>query len=260
MTNGEKIIKINEGLSLIESENGLTFGTDAFLLSAFAQGGARKSCADLGSGTGIIPLLCLQRKKFNKVFAVEIQERFASIIERNAAQNSLSDRVIPICADIRKLRASDIGCELDAVTANPPYMKVNSGKRNEHDEKFIARHEVCGDINDFCACAYRLLKHGGKFYTVWRPDRLCDLICSLRANKLEPKVMIFVHATMDSEPSMVLVQSTKGASAGMRLLRPLILHDSREDAKNSILSNDASVIYESGSFEHIKQATSGLKL
>ena len=252
MNQGEKTIQINEELSLVQSENGLTFGTDAFLLAAFAEGGGKKICADLGSGTGVIPLLCVQKNKFSRVFAVEIQEKFVSLIERNAKQNAFTERVIPICADVRSLRPSDIGFEVDAVTANPPYMKLDSGKRNEYDEKFIARHEVCGDINDFCACAYRLLRHGGKFYSVWRPDRLCDLIFSLRSNRLEPKKITFVHATADSKPSMVLIQSTKGASSGDAITRPLILHDSREAALQNILSHDASVIYETCSFEQFK--------
>ncbi len=252
MNNGEISIKINEELTFTYFENGLTFGTDAFLLSAFTQGGAKKNCADLGSGTGIIPLLCVQKNKFNKVFAVEIQKKFASLIEHNALQNSFGERIIPICSDLRSLKSAELGGELDAVTANPPYMKLDSGKRNEHDEKFIARHEVCGDIDDFCACAYRLLKHGGKFYTVWRPDRLCDLIFSLRANRLEPKRAVFVFATKESEPSVVLVQSTKGAASGMKILRPLILHDSREDADKNKLSKDAQIIYDTCSFEAFK--------
>lgn len=250
MTDGEKITKINEDLTIIQKVNGLTFGTDAYLLSAFAKGGSEQFCADLGSGTGVIPLLCAQRAKFKKIFAIEIQKDFASLIERNAEQNRLSDKIVPVCADVRELKAADIGRELDAVTANPPYMKLDSGKRNEHDEKFIARHEVCGDIGDFCACAYRLLKHGGKFYTVWRPDRLCDLIYSLRSNKLEPKRMIFVHATAESEPSMLLVQSTKGAASGAKVMRPLILHANAEDAKRGVLSPDATTIYAICSFEN----------
>lgn len=252
MSNGEKTIRINEELSLVQSENGLTFGTDAFLLAAFAEGGSKKCCADLGSGTGVIPLLCVQKDKFSRVFAVEIQEKFVSLIKKNAKQNSFEKRVLPILADVRSLKSSDIGIDLDAVTANPPYMKLDSGKRNEHDEKFIARHEVCGEINDFCACAYRLLKHGGRFYTVWRPDRLCDLMFALRSNRLEPKKITFVHATADSEPSMVLIQSTKGAASGAVVTRPLILHDSREDAKQNKLSHDASIIYETCSFEKFK--------
>jgi tRNA1Val (adenine37-N6)-methyltransferase len=128
-------------------------------------------------------------------------------------------------------------------------MRSDSGKRNEHDEKFIARHEVFGGIDDFCACASRLLKHGGKFYTVWRPDRLADLVCALLQHRLEVKKMVFVHATPQSQPSVVLVQSTKGAAAGNTVSRPLFLHDNREDAKNNVLSEDAANIYANCSFD-----------
>ncbi len=253
MTDSEMTISINEELKLTESAKGLTFGTDAYLLAAFVRGGCKKTCADLGSGTGIIPLLCAQRKKFKKITAVELQESFFRIIEKNISQNSLIESIHAICSDVRDIKASDIGGEVDAVTANPPYMRADSGKRNEHDEKFIARHEVFGGIEDFCACAYRLLKHGGKFYTVWRPDRLCDLICALRENRLEPKLMTFVHATAENEPSMVLVCSTKGAAPGMKVTRPLILHSSRENAKQGILSHDAAEIYDTCSFDCFKQ-------
>ena len=252
MADGEKKTVINEDLILHQRVNGLTFGTDAYLLSAYVRGGAKNTLCDLGSGTGIIPLLCASRGKASKIYAAEIQKSFVDLISKNAAENQYENIIIPIEADVRELRASDLCCEVDTVTANPPYMKVDSGKRNEHDEKFIARHEVCGDINDFCACTYRILKHGGKFYTVWRPDRLCDLLCALRNNRLEPKRITFVCATAESEPSMVLVQSTKGAASGSVVTRPLILHLSREDAKNSILSPDAQKIYESCSFESFK--------
>ena len=252
MTDQEKKTVINEDLVLTQRVNGLTFGTDAYLLSAYVVGGAKKVLCDLGSGTGIIPLLCASKGKAKKIYAVEIQKDFVDLIEKNAAENGYEGIITPIEADVRSLRACDIGCEVDIVTANPPYMKVDSGKRNEHDEKFIARHEVCGDIKDFCACAYRLLKHGGKFYTVWRPDRLCDLLCALRDNRLEPKRITFVHATTESGPSMVLVQSTKGAASGSTVSRPLVLHTSLENAKAAILSPDAESIYENCSFDSFK--------
>lgn len=249
MTCDEKTIRVNDDILLTQKVNGLTFGTDAYLLSAYVKASPKSTCADLGSGTGIIPLLCAQRKKFSRIYAIEIQESFSSLIKRNAEQNSMQETIIPICADVKELKSSALGGEIDVVTANPPYMKVDSGKRNENDEKFIARHEICGDINDFCASAYRLLKHGGKFYTVWRPDRLCDLIFALRQNRLEPKLITFVQSTAQSEPSMVLIQSIKCGASGSRTTRPLILHDSRENAKKSVLSPDAQKIYETCSFE-----------
>lgn len=243
------ITKINDDLNLIQNENGLTFGTDAYLLSAFTTGGRNKIGADLGSGTGIIPLLLSSREKAAKINAVEVQESFCDLISQNAKLNSFEDRIIPIHANVTDLKAADIGGEIDFVTSNPPYMKTNSGKRNEHDEKYIARHEVCGDIDDFCACAYRLLKHGGKFYCVYRPDRLTDLICALCENRLEPKVITFVAATADSDPSMVLVRAIKGGASGNTVTRTLFLHDSKEDAAKSILSADARTIYDTCSFD-----------
>ena len=207
----ESLIEVNENIKLIQKKNGLTFGTDAFLLASFMKAQKNSLAVELGGGTGIISLLCASREKFKRIYCIEIQEDFANVIRRNAELNSLSEKVLPVNADVRRIRSIDIGCEVDAVFSNPPYMKIDSGKRNEHDEKFIARHEVCGDIGDFCAAAKRLLKHGGNFYCVWRPDRLIDLICAMRENNLEPKEMCFVHASTTSTPSMVLVRAKKGA-------------------------------------------------
>lgn len=252
MENNHITIDINEGLTLTQNKNGLTFGSDAYLLAAFTQtlpltaGG--KAIADLGSGTGIIPLLCAEKKRFSEIYAVEIQESFAELIRINAEQNHFSDIIKPICADIRNVKAITLGREVDVVTANPPYMKADAGKRNEHDEKYIARHEVYGEISDFCACARRILKHGGKFLTVWRPDRLEDLMVALRENGLEPKRQIFVCAHPKAEPSMVLTEAIKGANPGMRVTRPLFLADSAENYINNIQSDDARAIYDNCSF------------
>ncbi|MBQ8408895.1 MAG: methyltransferase [Clostridia bacterium] len=245
----ETVTQINNDLKLIQNSDGLTFGTDAYLLSAFVLGGRGLHGADLGSGTGIIPLLLCSKNKAADIAAVEVQESFVSLIGRNAELNGFGDRILPLSANVCDLRAVDLGRELDFVTANPPYMKIDSGKRNLHDEKFIARHEVCGDVGDFCACASRLLKHGGRFYCVWRPDRLVDLIVSLRQNKLEPKVIVFVSATKESEPSMVLIRAVKGGASGARVTKNLFLHDSKEDAAKSILSPDAEAIYKDCSFD-----------
>lgn len=243
---------VNAELKLIQNIKGLTFGTDAYLLSAFVKSSSRARAVDLGSGTGVIPMLCTANGKYSKCYAVEVQQTFADIIQKNVTLNGFEGRIIPICADLRDVKSITVDGEVDIVTANPPYMKLDSGKRNENDEKFIARHEVFGNVGDFCACASRVLKHGGKFYTVWRPDRLCDLIFSLRERKLEPKRITFVHATKESEPSMVLIQSMKGGASGSIVTRPLILHDSPDDAAKNILSTDAQRIYDTCSFEDFK--------
>ncbi len=241
----ENITEVNENIRLIQKKNGLTFGTDAFLLAAFIKAQKNGVAVELGGGTGIISLLCASREKFKTVYCAEIQRDFADIISRNAELNQLDKKVVSLCADVRNIKSADIGFEVDAVFSNPPYMKVDSGKRNEHDEKFIARHEVCGDIGDFCACAKRLLKHGGLFYCVWRPDRLTDLICAMRENMLEPKEMCFVHANTTSAPSMVLVKAKKGAAASVIIDEPLFLNF---DNDPKMLTERAKKIYEECNF------------
>ena len=241
----ETLTKVNDNLNLIQKANGLTFGTDAFLLSAYLKPQKSGVALELGGGTGIISLLAASRNKFSKIFCVEIQKEFTDVIQRNASINCLDEKIIAINGDVRNFKSSDIGFEVDAVFSNPPYMKVDSGKRNDHDEKFIARHEVCGDIGDFCACAKRLLKHGGYFYCVWRPDRLTDLICAMRENSLEPKEMCFVHANTFSTPSVVLVKAKKGAASGVNVIEPLFLNLD-EDCK--ALTDKAKKIYEECNF------------
>lgn len=239
----ERIDDVNENIRLIQKINGLTFGTDAYLLSAYLRPRANERAVDLGSGTGIIPLLCMSRKKVAHFYAVEIQPAFAELIGRNVDLNSLSDSITPLCLDVRDITPNHTGGEVGIVTANPPYMTANSGARNTSDEKYLARHEVAGSIFDFCAAAGRLLKYGGRFYCVFRPDRLADLLDGMRKSGLEPKRMTFVHSDISSRPSMVLVEAQKGASPSMVITPPLVLSKS-----TNVPTEDCNYIYENCAF------------
>ena len=225
----ETLHEVNEHIRLIQREGGLTFGSDAYLLAAFIRGKRSATAVDLGSGTGIIPLLCLARDKAARFTAIEIQPPFASLISRNAELNGMAHRLTPLCADVRSLTAGDVGGEVDLVTANPPYMAPNSGARNQTDEKYIARHEVCGTVMDFCGAAGRLLKHGGRFCCVFRPERLGDLFEGMRAAHLEPKRMTLVQATYAATPSMVLVEAVKYAAPSLTVTPPLCLWEADPD-------------------------------
>ena len=245
----ERVDEVNESIRLIQKKQGLTFGTDAYLLAAFTRPSPRARAVDLGSGTGIIPLLLLARSKVATAVAVEIQPSFAELIRRNADLNRFGDRLHAICADVRELKPTDLDGEVDLVLANPPYMRCDTGKRNEHDEKYIARHEVCGTVADFCHAAARLLRHGGRFVTVWRPDRLTELLAAMHAAKLEPKRMTFVHADTASEPCMLLTEAVKGGAPSLRISPPLFLYTL---AKNSggtrTLTDTAQEIYDNCAF------------
>lgn len=215
--------EVNEHITLTQLSEGLTFGTDAYLLAAYVKAKKNAFAVDLGSGTGIIPLLCLSRQKFAACTAAEIQSTFCDLIQKNASDNGFADKLMVYSGDVRQLTSALLGREADIVTANPPYMAAGSGAGNQSPEKYAARHEINGGIKDFCAAAGRVLKHGGRFYCVFRPERLGDLLEGLRASRLEPKRMTFVHATVSAQPSMLLIEAVKGAAPSLICTPPLIL-------------------------------------
>ena len=170
----------------------------------------------------------------------------AALSLRNVALNGLENTVTVHCADVRTLHAAALGGEVDAVFANPPYMRADSGAASPSSALQIARHECEGGIEEFAAAAARCLKYGGLFYTVYRPDRLESLLRALSANALAPKRMLFVHDHPDAAPSMVLTEAKKGAAEGLSVLPPLFLHTVKGD---SALSPRATRIYDMGFIE-----------
>ena len=239
LSEDERLDEVNEALRLICKKDGLTFGTDAYLLAAYSRPQPKARAAELGAGTGIISLLLASKNRLSHIAAIEVQRDFAELTDRNIRLNSLEEKIKVIDGDVRDIRPSDLGGELDVVFSNPPYMRTDSGKRNESDRKYIG---------DFCEAAARLLKHGGRFYCVWRPDRLSELMWSMRKNRIEPKSAVFVHADSESEPSMVLIMGCKGAGEGMRIMPPLLLHPDGSASDGRVMTRRAERIYETMSF------------
>ena len=232
---------VNDKLKLIQNTEGLTFGTDALLLAGYLNTKNKIGC-ELGSGTGIISMLLLTREKLKEAVALEVQSDYAELTQKNAELNGLSDRLKAVCADAREYKNE---YEFDVVYSNPPYMRSDSGRPNENDKKNIARHEIHGGISDFCAAAKRLLKFGGTFAVVYRPDRLIDLLSSMRECGVEPKRMTFVHADTYSEPSMVLVEGKSGGKSSLLLTKPLLIY---KDKSHKEYTDDMNYIMENGSF------------
>ena len=224
LNENERINEINENLKLIENKESLTFGTDAYLLSAFLPVHQSKVGVELGCGSGVISLLALSRKKADHVYGIEVQETIADIAKRNAELNGYSDKFHVLSKDLREITSKDTEGEVDFVFSNPPYMKADSGKLNQNEHKNISRHEIFGDISDFCACAKKLLKHGGDFYVVYRPDRLIDLIFALKTNNLEPKRITFIHSNSHTPPSLLLISAKKGGKSGLSVDKPLYIY------------------------------------
>ena len=241
----ERINIINENLRLIENKSSLTFGTDAYLLSAYLPKKPSSVFAELGVGSGVISLLALTKKKCRHVYGFEVQEEIADIAKRNSELNSLSNDFTIINKDLRLATSTDTASEVDVVFSNPPYMTRDSGRLNENENKNISRHEIFGEINDFCACAKRLLKHGGDFYVVYRPDRLIDLTCALRNNGLEPKKLTFIHANSHTPPSLLLISAKLGGKSGLKIDKPIHIY---KDGTNEY-TEQFKRIYETCSFE-----------
>lgn len=220
---------INEKLRLLQLPGGLTFGSDAYLLAAYIKGNPRFRAVDLGSGTGVISMLCLTTGKCRVCHAVEIQPVFCDIIAGNAKENGLEGRLIPLHADLRDIGPNDIGGECDLVFSNPPYLPLGGGELNASSEKAAARHELNGGIFDFCKAAGSLLKSGGCFVCVFRADRTVDLLCAMRAAKLEPKRLTYVSATRFSKPSVILAEAVKDAAPSLCVTPGLALWEADPD-------------------------------
>ncbi len=238
-----KTERINEALILTSMRSGLTFGTDAYLLSAYVRRRVHGRAVDLGAGTGVISLLCAARRTFAHITCAELQPSFCSLITQNAADNHLSDRLSVWQGDIRSLYPDALGGEVDAVFSNPPYLRADAGFANAVPEKDMARHETCGGIADFCQTASRLLRHGGYFTLVFRPERTAELLSALSCAGLEPKRMTYVYPTKDHPPCLMLVESKKGAGTGLFVTKPLILKENGQDTPETIF------IYENGAFD-----------
>ena len=244
----ERLDAINENLSLIQLKTGLTFGTDSYLLAAFAKAQKNGVCVEFGGGTGVVSLLAASRDKYSLIHCAEIQPYFASLIERNAEMNGLSHKVKSVLGDVRDLTPALFGGEVHSVISIPPYMRVSSGLDNATPEMNTARREENGTIDDFAASAARILRYGGYFTLVYRPDRLPDLIFALKNNGLEPKRLVTLYPTTESKPCLVLIEAKKGASPGLVCSRPLIIYKSKGSTE---YTEDMQAVYDNFSLEHL---------
>ena len=212
------------GYRIIQKKKGFCFGMDAVLLSGFAQVKEGEMAVDLGTGTGIIPILLEAKTKGRHFTGLEIQEEVAEMANRSVRLNQLEDRVDIVRGDIKEASRLFGKASFDVVTSNPPYMNDNHGLKNPDLPKAIARHEVFCTLDDVCREASLLLKTGGRFYMVHRPHRLAEIITALKNYKLEPKRMKLVHPFIDKDANMVLIEAVRGGKSMMKVEAPIIVY------------------------------------
>lgn len=210
-----------EGLRLIQNTDLFCFGTDSVLLSDFARIRPGSIVIDLCTGNGIIPVLLSAKTKAKKIYGIEIQRQSWELAVRNAELNGIEDRLEFINDDVKNWKTHFSAGSADVITCNPPYMKAKSGFKSPEDARAAARHELFIDFDGIARCASRLLKFGGHFFTVHRADRLCDVLCSLRANGIEPKRIAFVSPSPERAANLILVEAMRGAKPSLKLEKPI---------------------------------------
>ncbi len=212
------------GYRIIQKKKGFCFGMDAVLLSGFARADAGERVLDLGTGTGIIPILMEAKTEGEHFTGLEIQEEMAEMADRSVRLNHLEEKVNIVCGDLKEASRLFGAASFDVVTSNPPYMNDSHGLKNPDMRKAIARHEVCCTLEDVVREAASCLRPGGRFYMVHRPHRLTEIITALTAHKLEPKRMKFVHPYIDREANMVLIEAVRGGKPMVKLEKPIIVY------------------------------------
>ena len=212
------------GLKIIQKTDGFCFGMDAALLSGFASVKPGERALDLGTGTGIIPLLLSAKTKGEHFTGLEIQTEIMKMAQRSVALNGLEKKIDIIQGDIKEASRIFGAASFDVVTSNPPYMNDAHGLKNPGDVKAISRHEVLCTLEDVVREGTKALKPGGRFYMVHRPHRLAEIITVMRQYKLEPKRMKFVHPFADRDANMVLIEAVRGGGAWLKLEPPVIVY------------------------------------
>ena len=212
------------GYEIIQHPGKFCFGMDAVLLSNFARVKKGERVLDLGTGTGIIPILMTAKTDGEAFVGLEIQEESADMARRSVSHNQLDEKVEIVTGDIKEA-ANIFGlASFDVITTNPPYMIGQHGIANESDTKAIARHEVLCTLDDILRESARILKPRGRFYMVHRPFRLAEILSKMVEVGIEPKRMRMVHPFIDKEPNMVLIEGMRGANSRMTVERPLIVY------------------------------------
>lgn len=217
--NMEKIEDLGfAGLRFIQSDGVFRFGTDAVLLASFAQAKKGETVVDLGTGSGILPVLLSGRCAANFI-GIELQAAAAELARRNIALNGLEERIRILEGDFREI--SKKIPPVQVVVANPPYDKLGSGGQSLQESIRIARHEVACNLREVVQSAARLLQTGGRFYLIHRASRLAEVMHEMRQARLEPKLLRMVAPGAQAEPNYILIKGVRDAAEGMRVLPQL---------------------------------------
>lgn len=212
------------GYKIIQDKGRFCFGMDAVLLSGFARVKPGEKVLDLGTGTGIIPILLEAKTDGEHFTGLEIQPESADMASRSVAYNDLQGKIDIVVGDIKDASQRFGASSFDVITTNPPYMIGQHGIKNDQDAKAIARHEILCDLDDILRESAKMLKPSGRFYMVHRPFRLAEIFSKMIEYRIEPKRMQLVYPFVDKEPNMVLIEGLRGGKSRITVEKPLIVY------------------------------------
>ncbi len=237
LEDGERIDDLEfDNLKIIQNKNWFCFGIDSILLSDFAKEIKDGSIiGDLGSGTGIISILLSKKTNSKKIYEIEYQKNMAKMARKSLCLNQLNDKIEIKNIDIKNLHEEFQSNFFDAIVTNPPYKKDGTGIKNENEEKLIARHEVKCTLDDILSQSYKVLKDKGEFYMVHRPDRLVDIISSMRRYRIEPKKLRIVYSNEAGEAKLILIKGIKNSRTELKLQKPLYIYNKDGSYTDEIL-------------------------
>ena len=220
----ERVDDLQNGYYIIQDPRKFCFGMDAVLLSGFARVKKGEKVLDMGTGTGIIPVLLASKTVGEHFTGLEIQEECAEMAARSVKYNNLEDRVSIRQGDIKEAVSIFGAASFHVVTCNPPYMIGQHGLTNPHSAKAIARHELLCTLEDVVREASRCLKMCGRFYMVHRPQRLVEIFEVMTRHHLEPKRIRMVYPHENKDANMVLIEAVKGGKALLKVEPPLVVY------------------------------------
>ena len=223
------------GLKIIQHKNEFCFSLDAVLLAHFATVRQNSYGLDLGTGTGVIPLLLSSRVR--KMEALEINPVTAEIAVRNMQLNNLADKICVQKGDLCRIEQYYKAGSMDFVVSNPPYRQINQGQLNLLDGVARARHEITAKLDDVVKAASYVLKYRGRFAMVHLPERLGEIMVAFHKYKIAAKRLRLVQPKRDKSPNIVLIEGVKdGAPGGLKVEQVLVEHEDNGDYTEPLLA------------------------
>ncbi|MDP4093031.1 MAG: tRNA1(Val) (adenine(37)-N6)-methyltransferase [Bacillota bacterium] len=234
-----------KGLRLIQKTDAFCFGVDAVLLANYADVKKQNEVIDLGTGTGIIPVLLAGKTQAKRIIGLEIQESMAEMAKRSVELNQLDDRVQIVEGDIKKAVEMFGAARFNVVVSNPPYIEAKGGLINPSDTKAVSRHEILCTLEDVVRISSKLLVTGGQLAMVHKPERLADIVFLMRNYGMEPKYIRFVHPSPYKKANLMLIKGSRGGNRQLKMEPPLYVYDENgnySDEINRIYCRDPKII------------------